>query len=336
MENALKDALAQRDWSEAERLATLGADESETDRLTLADVLRRQNKLEESLAEYRKISEGENWVAAQLGVALVEQTQGDYDAALAVLDALLARHPGVERAHSARALVFQKKGQFEEAIEVYHQALDIHFDKVANRIIQEQGISTADTELFQHVMFNELKRVPFTCTVYNQIGLCYLNLNERDGARAYFKDAIKHIPAGYGFPEAAENLELLIPLKAPVANDLRAKLIRDYDLDLPIFGGSGSRQDPLVLNYEPNGMGGDLVRIEHDFIRAMGRALEFKVLELVGSEILTLDGRVLDRVRFEVSEIQGVEIKKLVRTWWFDVTAPWHQDLTLNPAEQLQ
>lgn len=331
MKQTLQNALDSRDWPTAETLAREAADHSDEAKLTLADVLRRQSKLDEALAVYEEITAAEHRVAAGLGTALVHQTQGDFDKALEGLDRLIEAEPGVERARSARALVFQKQGDFEKAIEAYHEALDIHFDKVADRIVQEQGLSTQDTQLFQYVMFNELKRVPFTCTVYNQIGLCYLNLNEREGAKAYFKDSIRHIPAGFGFPDAAENLELLTPLAKPEPSDLRAKLVRDYDLDLPVFGGTGSRQDPVVLNYEPEGLGGDLVRIEHDFVRVMGRALEFKVLEFVGSDLLTLDGRVLDRVRFEVSEIQGVEVKRLVRTWWFDVTAPWHQDLLLNP-----
>ena len=62
-----------------------------------------------------------------------------------------------------------------------------------------------------------------------------------------------------------------------------------------------------------------------------GKGLDFKVLNLVSSDLLTLDGRVLDRVRFEIEEVQGVEIKRLIRTWWFDITAPWHKDERYNP-----
>lgn len=59
--------------------------------------------------------------------------------------------------------------------------------------------------------------------------------------------------------------------------------------------------------------------------------LDFKVLQFVSSELLTLDQRVLDKVKFEVEEVQGVEVKRLIRSFWFDVTAPWHRDPDLNP-----
>lgn len=266
-----------------------------------------------------------------LGVSLT--AQGRYDDAIAHFDEVLADNPGFEAALNARALAFQQQGNFEGAIEAYHGALDVHFERVANRIIHEQGITHEDPGLFKHVMFNELKRKPFTAIVYNNIGLCLLNLAEKDGAREYFQESIRHIPSGFGYPDPSENLELLNPLKAPERDDTRESFKEKFDVDLPVFGGIGTRQDPVVLVYEPAGAEYELVSYEHEFVRCVAKGLDFKVLNLVSSELLTLDGRVLDRVRFEVEEVQGVEIKRLIRTWWFDVTAPWHQDERLNPSE---
>ena len=154
-----------------------------------------------------------------LGVTLT--AQGKYDAAVEHFDAVLHRNPGFESALSARAHALQSKGDFEAAMEAYHGALDVHFERVATQIIEGQGITHDDPELFKHVMFNELKRKPFTAVVYNSIGLCYLNLGEKDGAREYFKESIRHTPNDFGFPDPAENLELLNPLKPPIPDDTR-------------------------------------------------------------------------------------------------------------------
>ena len=270
---------------------------------------------------------------SMLGLGVSLTAQGKYDEAIEHFDRVLQRNPGFEAGLNSRAMAYQQKGDFEAAIEAYHGALDIHFERVANRIIEGQGITHDDPGLFKHVMFNELKRKPFTAIVYNNIGLCLLNLAEKDGAREYFKESIRHIPTGFGYPDPAENLELLSPLKAPVRDDTRESFKERFDVDLPVYGGIGTRQDPVVLVYEPAGAEYELVSYEHEFVRCVAKGLDFKVLNLVSTELLTLDGRVLDRVRFEVEEVQGVEIKRLIRTWWFDVTAPWHQDERLNPLD---
>lgn len=274
-----------------------------------------------------------DYAPALLALGVTLTAQGRYDDALAHFDSVLARLPSFEAALNARAMTLQTQGEFEKAIEAYHLALDVHFERIATRIVEGQGITHDDPELFQHVMFNELRRVPFTAIVYNNIGLCYLNQSEREGAKAYFQDAIRHTPRDYGYPDPAENLELLNPLKAPVADDTREKFRKQFNVDLPIYGGIGTRQDPVVLLFEPAGAEYELVSYEHEFVQCVGKGLDFKVLNWVGSDLLTLDGRVLDRVRFEIEEVQGVEIKRLIRTWWFDITAPWHQDDRLNPSQ---
>ncbi|MGB0958508.1 MAG: tetratricopeptide repeat protein, partial [Litorivicinus sp.] len=264
-----------------------------------------------------------------LGVAL--QGIADFDRSIEVFDQVIERSPGLEQAHSGRAYSLQLRGDHEVAIEAYHQALDVHFERIATRIIEQQGISQEDPELFRYIMFNELKREPFTAIVYNNIGLCYLNAGEREGAKAYFSDAIRHIPVGYGYPDPAENLDLLTPLPDPVADDTRTRFHDQFDVDLPVFGGTGARRDPVVLIYEAQGSDIDLVTIEHQFVRCVGRGIDFEVISFVSSELLTLGKRVLDKVRFEIEEVQGVEKKRIVRTFWFDVTAVWHRDAELNP-----
>lgn len=264
-----------------------------------------------------------------LGVSLT--AQGRYTDAIEHFDSVLARLPRFEPVLSARAFAMQSQGEFETAIEAYHQALDVHFERIATRIVEGQGITHDDPQLFKHVMFNELRRTPYTAIVYNGIGLCLLNMDEKDGAREYFQESIRHTPKDFGFPDPEENLELLNPLKAPEADDTRDSFKQRFDVDLPIYGGVGTRQDPVVLLFEPAGAEYELVSYEHEFVRCVGKGLDFKVINLVSSDLLTLGDRILDRVRFEVEEVQGVERKRIIRTWWFDITAPWHQDATLNP-----
>ena len=296
------------------------------------EALRGESRFEEAeTAQRNALEQDPNHAQALLALGVTLTAQGKYDEAVEHFDAVLHRNPGFESALSARAHALQSKGDFEAAMETYHGALDVHFERVATRIIEGQGITHDDPDLFKHVMFNELKRKPFTAVVYNSIGLCYLNLGEKDGAREYFKESIRHTPNDFGFPDPAENLELLNPLKPPVPDDTRETFKQKFDIDLPIFGGTGTRQDPVVLVFEPAGAEYELVSYEHEFVRCIGKGLDFKVLNLVSSDLLTLDGRVLDRVRFEIEEVQGVEIKRLIRTWWFDITAPWHKDERYNP-----
>lgn len=333
---AIIDALKAHDFVTATDLATVQLAQTPEDwqlLQLLADAQRGQHQHEaavETLESALRLAPDQLAPLVALGIAL--QGSADYDRSIEVLDRVIKRSPGLEQAHSARAYSLQLRGDHGAAIEAYHGALDVHFERIATRIIEHQGISQEDAELFRHVMFNELKREPFTAIVYNNIGLCYLNSGETDGAKAYFKDAIRHIPVGYGFPDPAENLELLVPLAAPVRDDTRERFHQQFDVDLPIYGGTGSRQDPVVLMYEPSGAEMELVSIEHQFVRCVGRGIGFTVASFVASELVTLGPRVLDKVRFEIDEIQGVEKKRLIRTFWFDITAVWHKDQTLNPS----
>ena len=329
---SLHDAYNQRQFETV--VETLVAPTQPEEHWLKGEALRGMSQFEEAEQEQRAALQLDpDFTPALLALGVTLTAQGRYPAALAHFDQVLERNPGFEAVLNARAMNYQAEGQFESAIEAYHQALDVHFERVATRIVEQQGITHDDPDLFKYVMFNELKRKPFTAIVYNHIGLCYLNLAERDGAREYFKESIRHTPKDFGYPDPAENLELLNPLKMPEADDTRDKFREQFNVDLPIYGGIGTRSDPVVLVYEPAGAEYELVSYEHEFVRCVGKGLDFKVLNLVGSELLTLDGRVLDRVRFEVEEVQGVEIKRLIRTWWFDITAPWHQDARLNPSE---
>ena len=134
------------------------------------EALRGESRFEEAESAQRNALEQDpNHAQSLLALGVTLTAQGKYDEAVEHFDAVLNRNPGFESALSARAHALQSKGDFEAAIEAYHGALDVHFERVATRIIEGQGITHDDPDLFKHVMFNELKRKPFTAVVTTRL-----------------------------------------------------------------------------------------------------------------------------------------------------------------------
>jgi hypothetical protein len=99
--------------------------------------------------------------------------------------------------------------------------------------------------------------------------------------------------------------------------NLKELLDRDFDMDLPISGGTGqSRDNPIIIHRRiPN----DYTSVEYDILRCLGigRGIEWKVLQ---QALLSHNGRSIDQLKIETIESRDDEIITQVENYYFDVT----------------
>ena len=101
------------------------------------------------------------------------------------------------------------------------------------------------------------------------------------------------------------------------AIDLRAMLLKDFGVDLPISGGTGNSIDaPIVVHYrEPN----DYVAVEYAVLQfiGIGRGIEWKLLQ---ARLVDHEGRRLEQMKIETRWQTATEAITQVENYYFDIT----------------
>lgn len=99
--------------------------------------------------------------------------------------------------------------------------------------------------------------------------------------------------------------------------DLRSLLKKDFDVDLPISGGTGNAiTNPIVVHREvPN----DYVGVEYAILKflGIGRGIGWKMLS---QKLMHHENRVIDKVRIETVRTTPAEEERTVEAYYFDIT----------------
>lgn len=117
---------------------------------------------------------------------------------------------------------------------------------------------------------------------------------------------------------------------------LKTILKNDFDLDLPISGGSGlSIDDPVVI--ERSGIN-DYVSTEHTLLKYLAKKRQVQY-ELVGQALLSHQGRRLDRITIQTIDSSTEGVRGETAHYYFDITDCFPvsipKDVNFNEAETL-
>lgn len=99
--------------------------------------------------------------------------------------------------------------------------------------------------------------------------------------------------------------------------NLRELLLRDFNIDFPISGGTGnSRDNPIVIHRQvPN----DYTSVEYGVLECLGigRRIEWKVIQ---QALMDHNDRTLDQLKVETKQITETEIITQIENYYFDIT----------------
>ena len=99
--------------------------------------------------------------------------------------------------------------------------------------------------------------------------------------------------------------------------NLRQLLLNDFGVDLPISGGTGnSLENAIVIQrLVPN----DYVATEYAILKylGLGRGVTWKLLQ---QQLIEADGRVIDKMKLEVSQTTKTDIITTIENYYFDIT----------------
>ncbi len=99
--------------------------------------------------------------------------------------------------------------------------------------------------------------------------------------------------------------------------DLKNLLLKDFGVDLPISGGFGNSIDnPIIIHRK--GIN-DYVGTENTVLKFVGAGRGVK-WESIGQELLTHNGRKIDKIKIKTEEITKDEIISQVENYYFDIT----------------
>jgi len=115
-------------------------------------------------------------------------------------------------------LTYRKMRNYKKALEYYDMAYSFLMDKAIEKITEEgKFVKILQDKNKKEVMHMEpgyleevkalLMSTPHFCTVNNNIGCIYMDVNDLESARKSFKDAIEFTPTGSNFPAPHLNLE---------------------------------------------------------------------------------------------------------------------------------
>lgn len=96
--------------------------------------------------------------------------------------------------------------------------------------------------------------------------------------------------------------------------NLRELLKQDFDLGLPITGGSGNSKDnPIIIEPTRNP-----VDVEYAVLTCLGigRNVEWKVL---GQELFTYNGKRMDKIKIEVVLLTETQIITTIENYYFQL-----------------
>lgn len=95
---------------------------------------------------------------------------------------------------------------------------------------------------------------------------------------------------------------------------LRELLKQDFDLDLPISGGSGNSKDnPIIIEPTRNP-----VDVEYAVLKCLGigRNVQWKFLR---QEFFTYNGKRMDKIKIEVVELTDTQIITTIENYYFQL-----------------
>ena len=154
-----------------------------------------------------------------LGIVL--QISDQYEQAIEKLKIAITIDPNLITGYNSIGLTYKKLNNYQKAIDWYTKAADslmntIHNQLVVNRdkcykeeIAPDGGKILVALPYLMEETYKLLHMNPTYSIIKNNIGVCCIELGEKELAKEHFKESIEFIPEGYNYPDPIINLKIM-------------------------------------------------------------------------------------------------------------------------------
>lgn len=157
-------------------------------------------------------------VLLALGIAL--QLNGQLQKAIQELEHAVRLEPTLINAYNSIGLTYRKLGRPIDALNWYSRATDnmlsialVEATRRPDLCYRDEIVNGEQTRTVLPYLFIKVRSLlgvdPTYSIIKNNIGVCFLELNETESARKAFEESIEFIPEGYNYPDPRKNLQLL-------------------------------------------------------------------------------------------------------------------------------
>ena len=172
-----------------------------------------------ALTKATKLNEKEPQSFLALGIAL--QLSEKYEQAIEKLKIALTIDPNLITAYNSIGLTYKKLNNYQKAIDWYTKAADrlmntIHNQLVVNRdkcykeeIAPDGGKVLVVLPYLMEETYKLLQMNPTYSIIKNNIGVCCIELGQKELAKEHFKESIEFTPEGYKYAGPIINLKKL-------------------------------------------------------------------------------------------------------------------------------
>ena len=188
----------------------------------MGQCLRFTEKLPEAINCYIKAinispNTPENFHA--LGIAY--QLNENFEQAIDTLKKAIELDSNFFEAYNSIGLTYRIIGNFKEALHWYSLGKEIIHNEVIDRLLKEENpdpenqindygekvINAHNVNLEK--VHERIKSTPSYAIISNNIGVCLMEIGDKDAALELFKESIEFIPDGYNYPDPYEHLEYM-------------------------------------------------------------------------------------------------------------------------------
>jgi len=219
------DLIKQQKFSEALELLPSLIESNPDDsnlQFLMGQCFRFTNKIPEAINCFIKATNlspnaPENFLA--LGIAY--QLNENFERAIDTLKKAIELDSNLFSAYNSIGLTYRIIGNFKEALHWYSRGKEIVVNEVVDRLLKEENpdpenqindygekVLYAPPEHLEKV-HEHLKSDPSYAIISNNIGVCMMELGDKDPAIEQFKESIEFIPDGYNYPDPYEHLEAI-------------------------------------------------------------------------------------------------------------------------------
>ena len=155
-----------------------------------------------------------------LALGIAHQLNGDVESAVKALERAVELEPSFFSAYNSLGLTYKISGDYQRALDWYFRAANgiisaamelVHKEPdkhLRDKVIDGELTRAMDPHTFEEIR-EHLRSDPSYAIIKNNIGVCYMELGDKDSAREQFQESILTIPEGYDYREPYRNLESL-------------------------------------------------------------------------------------------------------------------------------
>lgn len=177
------------------------------------------NNFPESVKALNKAADlNPNEAQVFLALGIAYQLSEDYRQAVDSLEQAIQIEPQLFTAYNSIGLTYKMSGENHKALEWYSRAAECIVSAVTDEVYKDKEkcyrYEIVDGEKTCVILPYTLEKThemlcsdPMYAVIKNNMGVCFIELDDINAAQGQFRKSIEFIPEGYNYPEPYRNLE---------------------------------------------------------------------------------------------------------------------------------